>query len=870
MAEYIVWLLGALLIAFGLYRVIRPSKKSKTESQIESNKNEIQLTTKEELEEDELYPFQHRGFQTYSGKELIADHHYQVTRIRDLLGMTDTEWSEIALPLLERFAQYCQMIPASQSEHHRLAGGLITHSLEAGLLAADSLHSRLFESNSRVSQDRVKKEPVWRFGVFVAALLHDAGKLVSDVTVVSLKSGKRWNPFDSDIKSWLDEIGETHYIFSYNKSRGYKAHDNFSSQLSALIIPAKTKQYLISKGDDVFHSVISTLNNDKVKASEIMFDAVKQADKESSMRDLNNYKPPTQKNTQNSKADQLVWGIVSMIEKGGWGINKSGGRVFVTERGAFLVWYSNPINELLLQLSQDGVKGFPKDEEILTQMLWKARAIRKIDEATKWPVTLEVEGKKLDLVLTQILDSRLLEAVGKKLFEQRGVEPIIPLSMSKQNEPNFPVHYCAESITEAGLIEKQNLTSKATPSEAPVQEASEHSQSEEQAPGNNSKPEKPKEGAPQPPIPTEQAPKEQPPFTTNQERVKQADSIQNRKKLGKASNPHKDWFKKEGLAGNIIVSIADKVIAGDIGETQVFWCDLGLALVWEDAFAKHGLSPIKARDSLIQKGWVEDNPLKPNSQTKLNYATPPGERNEQKVIVLKKHIGEKLKAYIQEVDVNAVILTAEDDSELDLSKVNVYDPMFNKKAEAPSEPEHKKEEEPKQPSKPNESKPKVSNPLASFGVKKGELPRESAKKKTPPVVNLSEKLEQSNKKKNSDPQEQPKQEQPKQEQPKQEQSRKTECQAVFGRAIDRFTNENGLSKIEKHVTGHPDKIEILKPMLVVRQLRVFLNEEQGEQLSVSAWANKIVECFESNEADGLYIPKHVLTTETWKEFEKCH
>ncbi|KAA3419556.1 hypothetical protein F1714_11850, partial [Streptococcus pneumoniae] len=58
-----------------------------------------------------------------------------IERIADTAIALPAQIERYYLSAIKRFARFAHLLPASQSHHHRGAGGLLRHSLEVGLWA---------------------------------------------------------------------------------------------------------------------------------------------------------------------------------------------------------------------------------------------------------------------------------------------------------------------------------------------------------------------------------------------------------------------------------------------------------------------------------------------------------------------------------------------------------------------------------------------------------------------------------------------------------------------------------------------------------------------------------------------------------------
>lgn len=121
--------------------------------------------------EDEIprYPPFMKGLPVIPPAKLLETQAELLDKIANTAISTPKEFERFYIPAIERFAAFAHLLPASQSHHHRGAGGLLRHSLEVGLWALQSADKVLLDAAKTPSQRR-EMEPRWQFAVFVAAL----------------------------------------------------------------------------------------------------------------------------------------------------------------------------------------------------------------------------------------------------------------------------------------------------------------------------------------------------------------------------------------------------------------------------------------------------------------------------------------------------------------------------------------------------------------------------------------------------------------------------------------------------------------------------------------------------------------------------
>jgi conjugal transfer pilus assembly protein TraI len=178
-------------------------------------------------EEIPRYPPFMRGLPATPPDTLIETQRDLIGQIREAGLASPDIFEQFYLASLRRFASYAHLLPASQTHHHRGAGGLLRHAAEVALWSLQS-GDRVLLPGEQAPRRRRELEPRWHFAVFLAALCHDAGKPVTDLAVTSRDGEKVWNPFVEDLYSWANRHGVDRYFLHWRENRA-KKHTAISS-----------------------------------------------------------------------------------------------------------------------------------------------------------------------------------------------------------------------------------------------------------------------------------------------------------------------------------------------------------------------------------------------------------------------------------------------------------------------------------------------------------------------------------------------------------------------------------------------------------------------------------------------------------------
>lgn len=195
------------------------------------------------------YPVRPKGVPIISPKLLMENHKETIQRIIEQAITTKEINEKFYLPTIERFASFVQLLPASQAHHHHDIGGLFKHSLEVGYRALQ-LADRVLVGGTRTPRQRRDLQPRWQYAVFAAALCHDTGKPLTDITVSNSDRTLSWKPLDDDLYVWAQKNNLTEYHIDWREGRG-RQHTSNGNLLLHRLIGGDALQWLELSGMDL-------------------------------------------------------------------------------------------------------------------------------------------------------------------------------------------------------------------------------------------------------------------------------------------------------------------------------------------------------------------------------------------------------------------------------------------------------------------------------------------------------------------------------------------------------------------------------------------------------------------------------------------
>ena len=310
------------------------------------------------------YPPFAKGLPVASVDRVLATQVELIERIRVALGISAKDFDELLLPVFRNYAAFVHLLPASEAHHHRGAGGLFRHGLEAAFGAAQASGGVIF-SIAGTPKEKRDNEPRWRLASTLAGLLHDVGKPLSDMSVSNEKGTTTWNPYSEFLFEWASRNSVDRYFLRWRDNR-FKRHERFSLLAVDRIIPVKTQEFITQPGPLIMEALLeavsgTSINNPVTKL--MMF-----ADKESVKSDLKQSRLNVDEFAYGVPVERYVFDAIRrLVNSGKWAVNEKGAKVWHLHQGVFIAWRS--LGDLHEIIDQDKIPGIPRDPDTLADIL---------------------------------------------------------------------------------------------------------------------------------------------------------------------------------------------------------------------------------------------------------------------------------------------------------------------------------------------------------------------------------------------------------------------------------------------------------------------------------------------------------------------
>lgn len=183
--------------------------------------------------------------------------------------LSRTQFADLYIAPIERYASLVQQFPASESHHHAYPGGMLDHGLEIVAYALKLRQSHLLPAGAPPEVQAAQSE-AWSAAVAYGALLHDIGKLAVDLDV-EYGDDTRWSP-------WHGPLSRP-YRFRYRADRQYRLHSAAAGLLYPHLLDRTSLDWL-SGYRDAWAALLFVLAGQYEHAG-ILGELVRQADQAS-------------------------------------------------------------------------------------------------------------------------------------------------------------------------------------------------------------------------------------------------------------------------------------------------------------------------------------------------------------------------------------------------------------------------------------------------------------------------------------------------------------------------------------------------------------------------------------------------------------
>ena len=541
-------------------------------------------------EEIPRYPPFMKGLPAAPVERILATQVDLINAIEHALSLPDDLYQTIAAPVIARYAAFSHLLPASESHHHRGAGGLFRHGLEVAHWATQAAQGCLFATQA-TPRERKEQELRWRLAVCFAGLLHDIGKPVSDMAVVDRHGEYTWNPCDENLTDWAAQNGIDRYFLRWRENR-HKRHEQFSALVIERVLTRTSRTYLLAPGPDIMQAMLETIHG--LDRGAKLYELVMTADCKSVERDLKAHAHTVDSAMGMPVEKYLFDAMRRLIKSGHWLANEKGARLWRFKEGLHIVWRTGA-RDIVDTLTKDKVPGIPRDEDTLADILIE----RGLAIPKTWPDgrqyrywRMQPQGLEATLYMLRLASAELI-------FTNEPPVVVEGIEVDDVPEATVTTESKQDSTRQASQPDEQIDKSGSTPECATASDQQSTQIHQEQS---NNDPSDNTENSRQ--IAKRARNPSKPDGISEQVIVHQSEAD----RIDSARN----WLYAQGLAGTWLIQLAAEINAGrlqwgvDLLETQDKWL-----LPFPGSAQTLDVEPNLFIKTLEEKGWLVTDILSP-------------------------------------------------------------------------------------------------------------------------------------------------------------------------------------------------------------------------------------------------------------------
>lgn len=360
----------------------RVSKESPAENRLvktDKTRQIFQFSDIPQIEETEsdanTYPLKDAPVPVISTDEVIKSQGQLIQSIKRAIPLTNEECDEFLFPVIYNLAELVHLIPASNFYHHKGRGGLFRHSLEVALYSVNIAKTHIFGAGQS-AEENFRNTGRWYLACCLAGLLHDAGKVLTSVTVSGKEGRTVWHPLSESITQWAAREGIENYNIAWNtKADTYELHMLATPLFFWKLVGLPTRRYLEEANSLMLISeLVKALSGDS-DTQALIPNLVKKADARSTQLDIEYQNKSKVTPGVDTPICSIVEGIIAtLIEANRWQANHFGlegkllSPLLITAHGVFLVW-KLAYADIVKELDKRSVGAVPRNADILAEKL---------------------------------------------------------------------------------------------------------------------------------------------------------------------------------------------------------------------------------------------------------------------------------------------------------------------------------------------------------------------------------------------------------------------------------------------------------------------------------------------------------------------
>lgn len=310
---------------------------------------------------------------------LAVEHRRQLLdRIWQYTALSHTQFTQLYLHPIHRYAELVQQLPASETHHHAYLGGMLDHGLELVACSLKLRQSYLLPTGA-APEDQAAQTDAWSAGIAYGALLHDIGKIAVDL-LVERQDGRVWHP-------WQGSLDQP-YRFRYLKGRDYHLHGAAAGLLYTQILDRPILDWL-SGFPSLWASLLYVLAGQYERAG-VLGELVMQADRVSTAQNIGGNPSKALQAPIHSLQHHLIAGLRHLVQHE-LKLNQPGAAGWLTQDALWLV-SKTVTDKLRAYLLSQSIEGIPSSNIAVFDELQSHGLVESTPEGKAIWTTLVTQG----------------------------------------------------------------------------------------------------------------------------------------------------------------------------------------------------------------------------------------------------------------------------------------------------------------------------------------------------------------------------------------------------------------------------------------------------------------------------------------------
>lgn len=351
------------------------------------------------------FPASDPGFAALPVPDVLAAADGLVSRIRLCFGLSRDTFDAEVQPLLQRYASYVHLLPATSDNYFSSPAGLLNLGLEVAFYSLQGTDAHIFSGRSTISARR-QLEPRWRLATFIGGLCCELHRVLSHL-IVTDEAGGEWPQFLVPLSDWLASRSASRYFVRWRpnatESRGLGVF------ALPLVVPGATLQYLAQDNSVIVPHLMSSISGQPVYRDHNVLDALVRRSlalviDRNLQANADRYGVPQ----FGSHLERYLVDAMRRLASSSpsWFPNREKSRSWLGPDGLFLLW-PQAAHDVQALLEADQLAGIPKAPETMLDLLLEAGVFaRQPDGASTWfvlPPELKTAAEAVKLASPAIL-----------------------------------------------------------------------------------------------------------------------------------------------------------------------------------------------------------------------------------------------------------------------------------------------------------------------------------------------------------------------------------------------------------------------------------------------------------------------------------